>query len=401
MTKKIIKLSATRISSYLRCKRKYWFQYVERMPKLSNPAFKLGLACHESLELAGKIWIADGKFSKAAYKKIFKYYDQVSVREGIEAMEVHTQGKVLVKNRLDNFALGTKIISLEEKFGFGKDTKDVFTSLGVPLIGAMDKVVELDPETIVVVDYKTSKTAPTYEQLKEDLQLSLYDLVAGILFPQYPRVVLCLDMLKSEPVYTYRTPFQREEFNNYLSIIHEEMSALKEKDAYESLNVFCPWCDFKDHCNAYQKASSQTKYDFLPLSKMSDADLIEEHERVKGVAKILDMRKRDLAMILMEKIKIAGTDLKGGDNQMYIRQSARTNYDAKGLHKLIPPEEFATMVSLNKKAVDSYCSKHPKLKKEIERNATTNYTSPFLAVRKIKEPKKKVTTKKIVKNKGE
>jgi len=402
MTKKIIKLSATRISSYLRCKRKYWFQYVEHMPKLSNPSFKLGLACHESLELAGKIWVKDGRLSKAAYKEIFEYYDKISVREGIEEMEVHAQGKVLVKNRLDNFALGTKIVSLEEKFGFGKDTKDIFTSQGIPLIGAMDKVVELDPETIIVVDYKTSKTAPTYEQLREDLQLSLYDLVAGILYPQYPRVILCLDLLKSEPVYTYRTPFQREEFNNYLTVIHEEMSGITEKGAYASLNVFCPWCDFKDYCPEYQKAASQTKYDFLPMSKMTDEALIEEHERVKGVAKILDMRKRDLAMILMEKIKEAGTDLKGGDNHMYIRQSARTNYDAKGLHKLIPPEEFATMVSLNKKAVDSYCSKHPKLKKEIEKNATTNYTSPFLAVKKIKEPKpvkKKVTKKKVKKTK--
>ncbi len=397
MTKKIIKLSATRIGSYLKCKRKYWFQYVEHMPKLSNPAFKLGLACHESLELAGKFWMDEGKLSKAAYKEIFEYYDKISVREGISEMEVHAQGKILVKNRLDNFALGTKIVSLEEKFGFGKGTKDIVTSQGVPLIGAMDKVVELDPETIVVVDYKTSKTAPTYDQLKEDLQLSLYDLVAGILYPQYPRVILCLDMLKSEPVYTYRTPFQREELNNYLTVIHKEMSSIKEKDAYESLNVFCPWCDFKDYCEAYQKAATQTKYDFLPTSKMSDEALIEEHERVKGVAKILEMRKRDLAMILMEKIKTAGTDLKGGSSQMYIRQSARTNYDAKGLHKLIPPDEFATMVSLNKKAVDAYCSKHPKLKKEIEKNATTNYTSPFLAVKKIKEPKpikKKGATKK-------
>ena len=389
MSKKIIKLSATRIGSYLRCKRKYWFQYVERMPKLSNPSFKLGLACHESLELAGQIWMDKGKLTKTDYKKIFEYYDKISVREGIEEMEVHALGKVLVKNRLDKFALGTKIVSLEEKFGFGGDTQEITTSLGVPLIGAMDKVVELDADTIIVVDYKTSKTAPTADQLKEDLQLSLYDLVAGILFPQYSRVILCLDMLKSEPVFTYRTPFQREEFNNYLKVVHEEMSALVEKDAYASLNVFCPWCDFKDYCKAYKKASEQTIYEFLPTSKLSNEDLIEEHERVKGVAKILDMRKRDLSMILMEKIKDAGTDLQGGDNLMYIRQSARTSYDAKAVHKIIPPEDFANMVSLNKKAVDNYCSKNPKVKKEIENNATTSYTSPFLAVKKIKPPKKK------------
>lgn len=386
---KTIKLSATRIGSYLRCKRKYWFQYVEHMPKLSNPSFKLGLACHESLELAGKIWMEKGKFNKSDYKKILDYYDKISVREGIEAMEVHAEGKRLVKARIEDFALGTKIVSLEEKFGFGNDTKDVFTSLDVPLIGAIDKCVELDQETLLIVDYKTSKTAPTHDQLKEDLQLSLYDLVAGILWPQYTRVVLCLDMLRSQPVYTYRTPQQREEFNKYLSVVHKEMCSLTEKEAKPSLNVFCPWCDFKDYCKTYEKACSNSKYEFLPSSKLTDEELMTEHELVKSTAKILDTRKRELAMIIMEKIKREGVDLKGKEHLMYIRQSSRTSYDAREVSKLIPREEFASMASLNKKAVDAYCSRHPKVKKEIAKSATTNYTSPFLAMKKIKLDKKK------------
>ena len=386
---KVIKLSATRIGSFLRCKRKYWFQYVEHMPKLSNPAFKLGIACHESLELAGKIWMEKGKLTKTDFKKILDYYDKVSVREGIEEMEVHAEGKRIVKARIENFSLGTKIISLEEKFGFGGDTQDVFTTLGVPLIGALDKCVELDEETLLIVDYKTSKTAPNIDQLKEDLQLSLYDLVSGILWPKYTRVVLCLDMLRSEPVYTYRTPEQREEFNKYLLVVYNEMCSLTEKDAYPSLNMFCPWCDFKDYCKTYEKACSNSKYEFLPSSKLTDEELMTEHELVKSTAKILDTRKRELAMIIMEKIKREGIDLKGEGHQMYIRQSSRTSYDAREVSKLIPREEFAGMVSLNKKAVDAYCSKHPNIKKEVQKNATTNYTSPFLAMKKIKLDKKK------------
>ena len=37
-----ISLSATRISTFLQCKLKYVFNYVSRLPKKSNPAFKLG-----------------------------------------------------------------------------------------------------------------------------------------------------------------------------------------------------------------------------------------------------------------------------------------------------------------------------------------------------------------------
>jgi ATP-dependent helicase/DNAse subunit B len=54
--KKKIKLSATRISSFLQCKQRYWFNYVDRVAKLPNPVFALGLACHDTLEKAGRLW---------------------------------------------------------------------------------------------------------------------------------------------------------------------------------------------------------------------------------------------------------------------------------------------------------------------------------------------------------
>lgn len=381
---KNIKLSATRISTFLRCKRKYWFQYEEHIPKLSNPSFKLGLACHGALELAGNIWLDKGRFDKEDLEKIFDLFDELSIKEGIEFMEVHREGRELVQSRLASFSLGNKIISLEKKFGFADgDYPDFTTKYGVPLIGAMDKVVELDNESLIVVDYKTSKTSPTPEQLKEDLQLSLYDLVASMLWPQYDRIILCLDMLKSDPVYTYRTPQQREDFDKYLLKVYEIMVALKKEDALASLNVFCPWCDYKEYCEKYIEASTKSQYEFLPSSKLSNEQLISEYDTISDTLKILETRKRDIGMLIMEKIKMNGENLKGDSKQVYIRQSARSNYDVRVVQSLIEPAEFVNLVSLNKKAVDDYCARHPQIKKKVEDSSTTNYSTPFLASKKI------------------
>ena len=381
---KNIKLSATRISTFLRCKRKYWFQYEEHIPKLSNPSFKLGLACHGSLELAGNIWLDKGRFDKEDLVKIFDLFDELSIKEGIEFMEVHREGRELVQSRLASFSLGNKIISLEKKFGFADgDYPDFTTKYGVPLIGAMDKVVELDNESLIVVDYKTSKTSPTPEQLKEDLQLSLYDLVASMLWPQYDRIILCLDMLKSDPVYTYRTPQQREDFDKYLLKVYEIMVALKKEDALASLNVFCPWCDYKEYCEKYIEASTKSQYEFLPSSKLSNEQLISEYDTISDTLKILETRKRDIGMLIMEKIKMNGENLKGDSKQVYIRQSARSNYDVRVVQSLMEPAEFVNLVSLNKKAVDDYCARHPQIKKKVEDSSTTNYSTPFLASKKI------------------
>ena len=102
---KNIKLSATRIQTFLRCRQKYWFMYHERLPKVDNPAFKLGIAVHEALEFAGAIWLKNEKFSAADTKKVLQFYEETAVREGLEDYSVHLEGKELVKKRLKSFTL--------------------------------------------------------------------------------------------------------------------------------------------------------------------------------------------------------------------------------------------------------------------------------------------------------
>jgi len=382
-----IKVSSTRINSFTSCKQKYWFSYYSKLPKVSNPSFKLGTAVHESLELAGNIWKEKEKFSEADIKKILEKYDTVSVSEGIEDYEVHAEGRDLVSKRLRNFLTGKKIIGLEIKFGFwGEDSgNDITSNMGVPVMGAIDKVEELSEDTIIIIDYKTSKTAPTSSQMKNDIQLSLYDMVARKMYPQYKRVILALDLLKSEMLYTYRTDEQREVFEHYLKATYDQMLALREEDVKASLNMMCPWCDFKDYCSTYQNACKKSDYTFLPTMQYDNDRLISEWGMVKSVKKILESRERELGMIIMEKIKLNASNLRGDNKEIYIRQNSSTNYNLKTISDVVPIEDFPSLVNLNKKAVETYMDMNPSVKEIIGESSTTNYTSPFLAERKIKD----------------
>jgi len=381
--KEIIKVSATRISSFLRCRLKYWFNYHEHLPKVSNPAFLLGRAVHESLDLAGQIWMTKGFFTADDRKKILDLYENVSIREGVEDLSIHQEGKRLINNRLDDFALGKGIISLE--YEFGNKGNDIITPEGVYLIGAIDKVVEVDEDTLLIVDYKTSKTIPTPDQLKEDLQLSIYDVVASIKWPDYKRIILCLDLLKSEILYTYRTIEQRESFRHYLRLINDQMYDLKKKDAKASLNLFCPWCDYKDYCDIYKEACKKSDYKFLSALNYSQEDLMKEWSTVRDTKKILEERERELSMIMIEKIKMTGVNLVNDSEELYIRQNSRTNYDVGVVSKLVPYDDFKTMVNLNKKAVSDYLDANPAIKEEVEGSVQASYTSPFLSIKKIKK----------------
>ena len=386
MAKKI-KLSATRINTFLSCKQKYWFAYHERLPKVSNPAFKLGLAVHESLEEAGKIWLEKEKFTKTDIKKILEFYDKISVQEGIEDLHVHKEGKELVKKRLKSFLTGRKLIGLETKFGFGGAETAIETKDGVSLIGAIDKLEEYDDDTMLLIDYKTSKTAPTIDQLRVDIQLSIYDLVARKLWPEYKRVILALDLLKSNAQFTYRTDEEREEFENYLKVVYDEMVALKAENVKATINIFCPWCDYKDYCNTYQKACKKSSYDFLPTVNYADEQLIEEWKNVRATKKILEARDRELGMIIIEKIKRKSKNLTIDDEEVYIRQNSKTAYDLDTVLKTVPDDDFHKLVGLNKKAVEKYMGMNPSVKERILETATTNYTASFLATKKIRKGK--------------
>ena len=377
-----IKLSATRINTFLSCKQKYWFSYIEHLPKVANPAFKLGTACHEALEFAGIIWKEKGKFSKIDTKKIMEKYDAISIREGITEMTIHKEGKDLVRKRLNNFIAGKKIIDLEFKFGFGRETKAVTTDDGIPLIGAIDKIEEIDQDTLLIVDYKTSKTAPTTDQIKEDLQLSIYDLVAHKIWPQYKRIILSLDFLKSDILYTYRTEEERKEFSDYLTQVYNQMVNLKEENVKANLNIFCPWCDFKEYCSTYQKACKKSKYEFLPIMKYTDDQLVSEWSTVKSTKKILEIRERELGQVIMEKIKRDSKNLAYDAGEVYIRQSSRTSYDVDTILKVVPVKELDKVVSINKGRIEKYMDNNPAVKATISETAITNYSSPFLALKK-------------------
>jgi hypothetical protein len=330
-----------------------------------------------------------GEFSKADKKKILDKYVEASVEEGIMDMTIHKEGIELIKRRIDDFDLGEGILSLEEKFGMDGG-RDVTTEDGIPLIGAMDKVVKVDDDTILVVDYKTSKTAPTTDQMRNDIQLSIYDLVASIIWPEYKNIILSLDLLKSDIQYTYRTEIERADFSKYLRTIYDSMCNIKKKDAKAQLNIFCPWCDYKEYCPMYKKACEKSDYAFLSPMHYSDDKLIDEWKFVKSTSKILEERGRELSMIILEKIKRNGVNMSNTNTEIYIRQNARKSWDIDKIAERIPHEYFIKMVKgVNNKMIDDYVTKDPSAKNELKDALQVNYTKPFLAEKKAKTKEKK------------
>lgn len=374
--KKTIIMSATRMQMYLTCKWKYWCNYVLHLPRKPNVSFKLGIAVHESLALAGEIWKMHEKFTAEDIAKIKDKYNKIAAREGIADTNIYHEGLSMVMSRVSDFVQGN-ILTIEDRFR-------VTTDEGVMLTGAMDKVEEINEDTILVVDYKTSKYFETMLELKADIQLSVYDVVASIKYPQYKRIILSLDYLRGDPVYTYRTPEERKGFMDYMLAIYAEMLKIKKEDCVPTLNEMCNWCDFTDNCTAYQEVMAGKSFIKKKPEEYNNEELVKDYLDIKSRKRIIDNRENQLKRYIMDKIQSDEEDVIGQGKVLYIRQNGSTAYDPKSVYEAMPLDKFLNVVKVSKREVDEFLVKNPSVKAKIMETASKNYTSPFLAYKNLK-----------------
>jgi hypothetical protein len=70
----------------------------------------------------------------------------------------------------------------------------------IKMNGFIDLVVEYDPETLIIIDYKTGYSTPTHEEFTEDLQPRMYSYAAKQLFPNYKYVWVQFDYFRGVPL---------------------------------------------------------------------------------------------------------------------------------------------------------------------------------------------------------
>ena len=87
----------------------------------------------------------------------------------------------------------------------------------------------------------------------------------------------------------------------------------------------------------------------------------------------------------MERLKIQERPVKNDEVEVVFRQNARTSYNANKLSSLISYEDFVGLASISPTKLKKYLEKNPKIVPFVDDFSETNFTSAFLATRKIKQ----------------
>jgi len=376
---KLRALSATGIKDFLQCQLKIVFRYDREIPSMKNDHMKIGIAVHTTLEQFVRRMLHKKSFPDASdYDFAIATFMNSATEEGLENMSFYEDGKRMVTEFIDRFDPSEEVIDVEQRFKL--ETAD-----GVPIVGAIDKVVKVNDDTIAIIDYKTARNAMTMWDLQDDVQLSMYDLAASIMYPEYKNRLLFLDYVRIDKrVSTYRTDEDRETFNEFLNSMWLQMQKVEETEAKGKINSLCGWCDYKSYCPAYAAFMKSKATEMTPLPDMDDGEFLEHWEDVSTKKAILENRQRELKMIATKKF-MEGHDIKASGKELYSTQASRTNYDIEKIVELLPKKDLFSVLNVNKTRLDRYSKEDPDLRSKLQRIAQVNYNAPVYKTRAVRE----------------
>jgi RecB family exonuclease len=371
-------LSASAIKTFMDCRAKFYRQYILGLPRYTSDALKFGRAVHFALESIEHLMLKEKRntISKEDIEFSIQKFHQSCAEEGLCNFELITEGESILRKYFSTYDGNDNVIAVERRFR-------LTTIDGIPITGAIDKIVEVSDDTIVVVDYKTSFFTQTPSEMEDDIQLSMYDLAVRQLYPKYSNVILMLDYLRKKPVVTTRNDEQRKRFESFLVEVYKAIRELDEFNAKEQINQFCGWCDYTNICKSYNKVfNSENEFPELAITaSFTEEDAIRSLELVKINQAILDSRKRELNHWVTGKMSDTGRRIENNSKYIDVIQQSRIKYDSKSVYTSVPVEEFLGMVTVNKTSLEKFLAENPRFRGDIERAAAVSYGSFYPQVK--------------------
>lgn len=249
-------LSASSINTYVECGLLYKLSRIDRLESEStSDALELGSAIHRALADFNQARIEGGYLSLQELHNRFEQYwseaiDQnqaIQYRDGKDAATLLREGKGLLsayhQGRQDD---GFKVIAIEQPFRFELE------GLNIPLIGIFDLVEEDPSGAIVIIDFKTTSRAYSFDEVDRNFQMTVYHLAAKAQGYHEREILLRFDcMIKTkkprfEQYYTSRGPL--EEKRAIKKIISVWQGINQGVFIPNDLSWKCSGCGYKTYC---------------------------------------------------------------------------------------------------------------------------------------------------------
>jgi len=248
------RLSVSKTKTFLDCKAKYRYTYIDKLPRKTWDFHTIGKFCHKVLEdfhntyINGSLEPYNKVMTQAFKDAVNEYRDELTPEMKKECWTMIDQYlRIVTSNKRNN--LTANVLACEKNF-------ELLVGGKVILNGMIDRIQLDDDDVLHVCDYKTSKNK---KYLKDDFfQLLTYAYVIVSEDPSIKKVRASYIMLRHN--YEYITAeFKKSEIikiaDKYIEYADQ---ILNEKDFKPKPSNLCRFCDHVNICPEGRKMADPT-----------------------------------------------------------------------------------------------------------------------------------------------
>lgn len=234
------KLSYSALETFRTCPLKYKFAYVDKIPVAQSGSMQFGSLMHKVMEeLYSHQMLPISKeelqhlFSSKWNSHLYQdsYTADIEFQTGLSIIEREWEKK---QNQPEPLTIAREkyfLLPLAE---------------GFELSGRIDRIDKVGEDSLEIIDYKTGRSVPSEEEVRNNLQLAIYHLALLKLWPTTKEVTLSLYYLRPDmKVGFVADPALLEKAKLALADLVEQ---IRTTNYAPTPGGHCDHCDFQDRC---------------------------------------------------------------------------------------------------------------------------------------------------------
>lgn len=246
-----IKLSATRLKTYLTCPRQFRYRYIDEVPTALTGALAFGKVIHQVIHDLHQWSIYSGEplHYQVGLSNFARLWERVITEEEPVLKDV---AEIADYAHLAELILLGYVEAHKEKpqpflleFPFEIEMHDEHYGHDYVLCGVIDRI-DQEEDGLVIVDFKTGKRKPSPRDLASDVQLSVYAFATREIFGQEVKEIILYHLRDQTPLSSKRGIEQIRQLKDFL--MPHVVRGIADKKFAPRPGYWCNFCEFKDRC---------------------------------------------------------------------------------------------------------------------------------------------------------
>lgn len=234
--------SPSRLQVYQTCARKYYYQYVIKVPTRRDGTQSVGISLHGALEEVYQAGGVEQTGIEGALAMLMARWEREGFQDEAEEAAAKARAQALLVKYLQAGETDARPVMLEAKLEAAYE--------GVPLLGIVDRVDRRPDGTLELIDYKSGRERGLTAAVQQ--QLAIYRYLIKEKLGEFPAVVSLHYLAANTRVAVDLAP---GEWDGTIRRAAASARAIEvDEDYAPQVGSWCKRCDFSFRCLAYKRS---------------------------------------------------------------------------------------------------------------------------------------------------